>query len=301
MNVLMIMNPISGKLSLVKHYKEIVELLQEAGFSLDVRCTTGKGSAQEIIKNNAEENDIIICCGGDGTLNDIINGLMTYNISKPVGYIPCGTTNDFATSLKISKNMVKAAKDITSGSSRLIDVGKFGNTYFSYVAFFGAFSQSSYSTPQNMKNILGHFAYILEGMKELPFIRPITLSVTTETGEIYKGEFALGAIANSTSIGGIIKLDSTIVDMSDGVFEILLIKYPKNIMDFNNIITSLQTNDFENPSICFFRAKEVTIESDEPIQWSLDGECFDANKIETIKNCHKAINIILPNKNNDPD
>lgn len=301
MNALMIMNPISGRLSLAKHYKDIVQIFQDAGFALDVRCTTGKGSAQEIIKNNAEKNDIIICCGGDGTLNDIINGLMAYNISMPVGYIPCGTTNDFATSLNISKNMVKAAKDIVSGASRLIDVGKFGNTYFSYVASFGAFSQSSYSTPQNMKNTLGHFAYILEGMKELPFIKPISLSITTETGEVYQGEYALGAIANSTSIGGIIKLDSAIVDMSDGVFEILLIKYPKNIMDFNNIITSLQTNDFENPSICFFRAKEITVESTEPIQWSLDGECFDANKIEIIKNCQKAINIILPNKNNDLD
>ncbi len=294
MNALMIMNPISGKLSLVKHYKEIIEIFRDAGYILDVRCTTGKGSAQEIIKNNAKNNDIIICCGGDGTLNDIINGLVAHNISMPVGYIPCGTTNDFASSLNISKNMVKAAQDIVSGKVHSVDVGKFGDTYFSYVASFGAFTQSSYTTPQNMKNTLGHFAYVLEGVKELPFIKPITLSITTETGETYSGEYALGAVANSTSIGGIIKLDSAIVDMSDGVFEILLVKYPKNFMDFNNIITSLQTNDFENPSICFFRAKEVTIESNEPMQWSLDGECFEANKIETIKNCQKAIKIILP-------
>ena len=295
MNALMIMNPVSGKLSLIKHYKEIVQIFQDAGYNLDVRCTTGKGSAQEIIKDNAKNNDLIICCGGDGTLNDIINGLMMYNISMPIGYIPCGTTNDFASSLSISKNMVTAAQDIVSGKTHQVDVGKFGSTYFSYVASFGAFSQSSYSTPQNMKNTFGHFAYVLEGVKELPFIKPITLSVTTETGENYSGEYALGAIANSTSIGGIIKLDSAVVDMSDGEFEVLLVKYPKNFMDFNNILTSLQTNDFENPSISFFRAKKITVESNEPLQWSLDGECFEAEKKETIRNCQKAINIILPN------
>lgn len=295
MNALMIMNPVSGKLSLIKHYKEIVQIFQDAGYNLDVRCTTGKGSAQNIIKDNAKNNDLIICCGGDGTLNDIINGLMMYNISMPIGYIPCGTTNDFASSLSISKNMVTAAQDIVSGKTHQVDVGKFGSTYFSYVASFGAFSQSSYSTPQNMKNTFGHFAYVLEGVKELPFIKPITLSVTTESGENYSGEYALGAIANSTSIGGIIKLDSAVVDMSDGEFEVLLVKYPKNFMDFNNILTSLQTNDFENPSINFFRAKEITVESNEPLQWSLDGECFEAEKKETIRNCQKAINIILPN------
>ena len=296
MNALMIMNPVSGKLGLIRHFKEITQLFKDAGYTLDIRCTSGKGSAQEIVKSAAHDKDIIICAGGDGTLNDIINGIMDAKLDLPIGYIPCGTTNDFASSVGLSKNVIKAAKDIISGTPKSVDVGKFGNSYFSYVASFGAFTQSSYATPQNMKNTLGHFAYVLEGVKELPYLKPIKLTITTETGEIFSDEYALGAVANSTSIAGIIKLDSARVDMSDGEFEVILIKYPKNIMDLNNIVISLNTNDFENPSINFFHAKKLVIESEEAIQWSLDGECFEASKKETIKNYQKAITVILPEK-----
>ncbi len=295
MKALMIINPISGKMAFIRHFGEIVQMLKDAGYELDIRCTSGKGSAQKIVKLAAPHNDIVICAGGDGTLNDIINGMMEANLDIPIGYIPSGTTNDFATSVGVSKNVKKATQNIISGSATAFDVGKFGNTYFSYVASFGAFTQSSYATPQNMKNALGHFAYVLEGMKELPYLKPINLTLTTETGKVFSGEYALGAIANSTSIAGIIKLDSAKVDMSDGEFEVLLIKYPKNIMELNNIVVSLNTNDFENPSISFFRAKEIKVECDTPIQWSLDGECFESNPTEIIKNCHKAIKIILPN------
>lgn len=296
MNALMIMNPVSGKMAFIRHFGEIVQLFKDSGYSLDIRCTSGKGSAQEIIKSAAHNKDIIICAGGDGTLNDIINGVMDAHLNIPIGYIPCGTTNDFATSVGLSKNVLKAAKDIVSGKVTSVDVGRFGNSYFSYVASFGAFTQSSYATPQNMKNTLGHFAYVLEGVKELPFLKPIKLTITTEKGEVFSDEYALGAIANSTSIAGIIKLDSTRVDLSDGEFEVLLIKYPKNIMDLNNIVISLNTNDFENPSINFFHAKKLIVEAEDTIQWSLDGECFEANTTETIKNYQKAINIILPQK-----
>ena len=295
MNALMIMNPVSGKMAFIRHFGEITQLFKDANYNLDIRCTSGKGSAQKIIKNAAKDKDIIICAGGDGTLNDIINGIMDAHLDIPIGYIPSGTTNDFASSVGISKNVVKAAKDIISGTPKAVDVGKFGSSYFSYVASFGAFTQSSYATPQNMKNTLGHFAYVLEGMKELPYLKPIRLTITTEAGEVFTDDYALGAIANSTSIAGIIKLDSSRVDLSDGVFEVLLIKYPKNIMDLNNIVISLNTNDFENPSIDFFHAKKLVVESEDTIQWSLDGECFEADKRETVKNYQKAINIILPN------
>ena len=296
MKALMIMNPVSGKMSLIRNFAEITRIFKDAGYELDIRCTSGKGSAQKIVKDNALDNDIIICCGGDGTLNDIINGIMESDISVPVGYIPSGTTNDFATGIGLSKNVVRAAKDIISGIPTEIDVGKFGEAYFSYVASFGAFTQSSYATPQNMKNAFGHFAYVLEGVKEIPYLKPTYLKITTETGETHSGEYVLGAIANSTSIGGIIKLDTAYVDMSDGEFEVLLIKYPKNIMDLNNIITSLNTNDYENPSISFFRGRELTVESAETIQWSLDGECFEAKNQEKVRNYQKAITIILPKK-----
>lgn len=296
MNALMIINPLSGKMVLTRHYAEITDIFKDAGYNLDVRCTTGQGSASEIVKKNAGDCDLVICCGGDGTLNGIINGVMECKKKLPIGYIPCGTTNDFASSIGLSKNVVTAARDVVSGVVGQVDVGKFGDTYFSYVASFGAFTQSSYTTPQNMKNTFGHLAYVVEGVKELPYLKPTALRLTTDTGEVCEGEYVLGAIANTTSIGGIIKLDKARVDMSDGEFEVLLIRYPKNILDLNNIITSLNLNDYENPSMVFLRAKELTVESAEPIQWSVDGECFEAKEKEKIKNYQKAINIILPSK-----
>ena len=296
MKALMIMNPVSGKMGLIRHYAEIVQLLKDAGYALDIRCTSGKGSAQEIVKSSAPQNDLIICAGGDGTLNDIINGVMEAGLTMPIGYIPCGTTNDFASSVGLSKNVIKAAKDIITGCVTSVDVGQFGNTYFSYVASFGAFTQSSYTTPQARKNTLGYFAYVLEGVRELPFLKPTRLTLTTSGGDVYSGEYVLGAIANSTSIAGIIKLDSSRVDISDGEFEVLLVKAPKTFMDLNNIIIALNTNDFDNPLIHFFRAKELTVESEAPIQWSLDGEFFESKPLETIKNHQKAVHIILPKK-----
>ncbi len=294
MNALMIINPVSGKMILTKYFTDITRILTEAGYTLDVRCTTAKGDAKKITQSNAKDFDTIICCGGDGTLNEIINGVMASEKPINIGYIPCGTTNDFAASVGLTTNVIKAARDIADGNAVSVDVGKFGGTYFSYVASFGAFTQTSYSTPQNMKNTLGHFAYVLEGVKEIPYLKPTSLSVTTETGETYSGEYFMGAISNSTSIAGIIKLDEKLVDMSDGLFEVMLVKFPKNIIELNTIITCINTGNYQNFGIDFFKAKELVIESNEPIVWSLDGERYEGQNTELIKNCNKAINIILP-------
>lgn len=294
MNALMIINPVSGKMILSKYFTDISRILADAGYTLDVRLTTAKGDAQKIIETCGKDFDTVICCGGDGTLNEIINGIMTKKININIGYIPCGTTNDFAASIGITTNVIKATRDIVDGNVTSVDVGKFSDTYFSYVASFGAFTQSSYNTPQNMKNTLGHFAYVLEGVKEIPYLKPTVVSITTETGEKYSDEYFMGAISNSTSIAGIIKLDEKIVDMSDGLFEVMLIKFPKNIIDLNSIITCVNTGNFNNAFIDFFKAKELVIESDEPFSWALDGELYEGQKTELIKNCSKAINIILP-------
>ena len=227
-------------------------------------------------------------------IGEIINGVMASKQKISIGYIPCGTTNDFAASVGLTTNVIKATRDIVDGNVVSVDAGKFGDTYFSYVASFGAFTQSSYNTPQTMKNTLGHFAYVLEGVKEIPYLKPTCLTVTTETGEKYSGEYFIGAISNSTSIAGIIKLNEKLVDMSDGLFEVMLVKFPKNIIDLNNIITYINTGNYNNPHIDFFKAKELIIESDEPLSWSLDGEHYEGQNTEIIKNCQKAVNIILP-------
>jgi len=289
------MNPVSGRMILTKYFADITRILHEADYSLDVRCTTQVGDACEIVKKSAAENDIIICCGGDGTLNDIVNGVMAYGKPIDIGYIPCGTTNDFAASIGLTDNIIKATRDVVNGVPTTIDVGQFDSKYFAYVASFGAFTKSSYSTPQDMKNSLGHFAYILRGITELAHINPVSVTVTTESGEVHSGEYLVGFVSNSTSVAGIIKIDQKHVDMADGLFEVMLVKFPKNILEFNTIISSVTAGKYNNKFVDFFRAREITVQSQSPIQWSLDGERYDAKETGIIKNCHKAINIILPN------
>ena len=290
------MNPVSGRMILTKYFADITRILHEADFSLDVRCTTQLGDAYEIVKKSAAENDIIICSGGDGTLNDIVNGVMAYGKPIDIGYIPCGTTNDFAASIGLTDNIIKATRDIVNGVATTIDVGQFDNRYFTYVASFGAFTKSSYSTPQDMKNSLGHFAYILRGITELAHIKPVSVTVTTENGEVHTGEYLVGFISNSTSVAGIIKIDKKLVDMADGLFEVMLVKFPKNILEFYTIISAVTAEKYSSKFVDFFKAREITVQSQSPIQWSLDGECYDAQQKGIIKNCHKAINIILPNE-----
>jgi len=290
---LMIMNPLAGKMELFKKFGELTGLFYQNGYTLDIRCGAVRGDARTIVKKNSRSFDLVICCGGDGTLNEVINGMMECDKKIPIGYIPCGTTNDFAQSIGLPKTIMAAAKNIIKGTPVPIDIGSFGGRYFSYVASFGAFTQSSYTTPQNMKNVFGHFAYVLEGVKEIPYIKPSVLTITTETGETYTDEYALGAITNSTSIGGIIKLRDAQIDFSDGMFEILLIKFPKNIVDLNKAVMALNTYNYNDSSLSYFRAKEITISCDDKMMWSLDGEGVEADKTEIIKNHNKAVEIIL--------
>ena len=290
---LMIINPHAGKMEIFKKLGEMTELFHKNGYKLDIRLGALRGDAGEIVKRNLKGFDQVICCGGDGTLNEVINGMMECDKKLPIGYIPCGTTNDFAMSIGLPKTIMAAAKNIINGSPMPIDIGSFGDRYFSYVASFGAFTQSSYTTPQNMKNMFGHFAYVLEGMKEIPYLKPTVMSVTADDGTVYSDKYILGAITNTKSIGGIIKLKDAQIDLSDGMFEILLIRFPENIMEINKTIVALNADSFNDPSISYFRAREVTVQSEENVIWSLDGEGHEAQKTEVVKNHNKVVDIIL--------
>lgn len=291
--MLFIVNPIAGRTHPKNNLQQIVELFRSHGYRITMRNTASKGHATEIVLKHGNNHDIIVCSGGDGTLNEVISGVMRLDTKKMLGYIPSGTTNDFASSLNISDRVETAAMTILNGQPRTVDIGLFGeDRYFSYIASFGAFTGSSYSTPQSYKNLIGHLAYVLDGMRGIPSIRPYHLRVEAN-GQTYVGEYLFGAVSNSISIGGLLKLDTNKVDLNDGLFEIILVRNPKTPLELSRLLLSISKKEYNDKSIQFIKAAKATFYMDETIPWSIDGEYeAGANKV-TIQNIHNAINIIV--------
>ena len=290
--MLFIVNPISGQKKAVKFLPEIISLFNRADFEVITYMTGARGDATRMAALRGGDMDLIVCCGGDGTFNETITGLLEKNIQVPVGYIPSGSTNDFASSMKLSTNPLKAAQDIIEGSAFSYDVGKFGSRYFSYVASFGAFTQTSYTTPQGIKNILGHTAYVLSGISELSQIRKEHVRMEID-GEIVEDDFVFGAISNSTSVGGILTLDPSLVDMGDGLFEILLVRAPKNLLEITECLQGLQAQDYRNCSMITFRsARRVRILASSDMPWTLDGEREEGHLEVIAENIHHAIQLV---------
>jgi YegS/Rv2252/BmrU family lipid kinase len=213
----------------------------------------------------------------------------------PIGYIPCGSTNDFAHALKLSTNVVQAARDIVEGVPAYYDIGQFNDRHFTYVASFGAFTKASYNTPQNIKNALGHTAYLLSGISELSQLRREHVRIETED-QVIEDSFLFGAICNSTSVGGILTLDPKQVDMADGKFELLLIRYPKDLLEVPECILALQTKKYNSAMITFLSTSSLTITADPDMSWTLDGEKGQGAQTIQVQNLHHAIRLIKREK-----
>ena len=290
--MLFIVNPISGQKKAVKFLPEIISLFNRANYEVITYMTGDRGDATRMAALRGGDVDLVVCCGGDGTFNETITGLLENNIHVPVGYIPSGSTNDFAASMKLSTNPLKAAQDIIEGTPFSYDVGKFGKRYFSYVASFGAFTQASYTTPQSIKNILGHTAYVLSGISELSQIRKEHVRMEID-GEIVEDDYLFGAISNSTSVGGILTLDPSLVDMGDGLFEILLVRAPRNLLEITECLQGLQAQDYRNCSMVTFRsAQRVRILASSDMPWTLDGEREEGHLEVIAENIHHAIQLV---------
>ena len=289
--MLFVMNPYSGMRRAVRYLSDIIAMFNRAGYEVIAHMTGGQGDAEEMVKNTAPRVDLVVCCGGDGTFNETISGILRSGADVPVGYIPGGSTNDFASSLNLPTNILQAARDILEGEPVTYDVGKFGDRYFSYVASFGAFTKASYATPQSIKNALGHTAYVLEGITELSQIRKEHVRLEID-GQVVEDDFLFGAISNSTSVGGILTLDPKQVDMADGKLEILLVRAPQDLLELSECIMAVQSQKYNCAMITFRSAERIKVYADPFMPWTLDGEREEGHAMVEVENVHHAIRLM---------
>lgn len=289
--LLMIVNPMAGRSKPRGPLFDAAAIFSRAGYLLSIQYTDSPDDAVKLAADSGDY-DVVVAVGGDGTLNQVACGLMQLEQQPLLGYLPQGSTNDFAASLHIPAEPADAAAQIVRNQPRCLDMGCWNGRYFIYVASFGAFTRSSYAAPQSAKNALGHFAYILEGMKDLNSLRPYRIKLTAD-GEVLDGEYLFGAICNSTSIGGLMKLNPERVVLDDGKFELLLIPSPRTPADLQNLVLALLNQQYDREGLVFRHVSSLHLETKEDLPWSLDGEYAPSTPVVEIENRQRALAMLL--------
>lgn len=292
--LLFIYNPHSGRGMIRMSLSDIIEIMVRAGYEVSVYPTQKPKDAMEQTLAYGGEYDRIVVSGGDGTLDEVVTGVMKSGLDVPVGYIPAGSTNDFGASLGIPKDMTQAANIASWGIPRAFDVGRFGDDYFVYVAAFGIFTQTAYSTSQQLKNVLGHSAYILSAFKQLRDIPSYRMQVEYD-GNVLYDEFIFGMVTNTLSVGGIKGIIPGDKKLDDGLFEVTLVKTPKNPMELNEIVGGLTgvLKDADTDMVSSFQTRSIVFTTAEEIPWTLDGEYGGSVSKVQIENLHRKMNIVV--------
>lgn len=291
--LLLIINPKAGRMKSKQKLFQIANEFCSLGYQVTLQPTTKPGDATEIVKNFGENFDLLACCGGDGTLNEVTAGIMELDNPPPVGYIPTGTTNDLAETLGLASTIEENVRIAATGVPYKIDSGVFNGRVFNYVAAFGVFSDAAYSTTQTLKNLFGHASYFLFGAKSFAKMRSYNLKIETPE-ETYEGEFLFGNIVSSISVGGILKLDPNLVKLDDGLFEVFLIRKPKSTAEFLSLAIRALRGDLSNENIIFTHASSVKITGPADMDWALDGEYQKGSESVFIENRKQALTIIRP-------
>lgn len=292
--LLFIINPQSGRGILRDSLMECLDIFCKAGFETTVYLTQGAKDACRMAQENAARFDRIVTAGGDGTLDEVVNGLMQCEHRPPLGYIPTGTTNDFGNSLSISHYPEDAARIAASGTPFPLDIGRFNERYFTYIAAFGAFTSVSYQTPQPNKNLLGHAAYVLEGIRTLPFIKSYHVRAEQKNSNV-EGEFIYGMVTNATTVGGLINVSARNVEMDDGLFEVLLVRQPENPMQLQGIINLLLAQKMDSDMLWHCKTDSIQFFMNDEVPWTLDGEYGGSPQVVEIENKTRAISILVKN------
>lgn len=292
--LLFIYNPLAGKGQITGYLAAIIDTFTKGDWLVTARPTQAAGDGINVIKEIGRDYDMVVCSGGDGTLCETVSGIMDIPQENrpPIGYIPAGSTNDFASTLGIPKDMPDAAEMIIRGIPFRCDIGSFNDRYFTYVAAFGAFTSVSYGTSQQIKNVLGHTAYLLEGIKQVGSIKPYHIRL--EVGDrVIEDDFLFGMVTNATQVGGIKTISDLAISLNDGLFEVFLVRAPKSIADIPDMISEAIRQDLNSKSFLNFKCRKAVFTCDAPIPWTLDGEFGgDCTRVE-IKNINNAIGIIV--------
>lgn len=291
--LLFIFNPRAGKGQIRNHLLDIIDTFVKAGYEVCARPTQYAGEAAEIARDRVADYDFVVCSGGDGTLDEVVSGIMKSGSRRPIGYIPAGSTNDFANSLGLPRNMKSAAETVVNGRPYACDIGSFNDNSFVYIAAFGLFTDVSYETSQEIKNVLGHMAYVLEGMKKLAAVKSYHMKIITQD-TVIEDDFLYGMVTNSVSVGGFKGITGKFVDLGDGVFEVTLIKRPRNLEELNQIIGALTMRDIDVAKMYCFKTSYLKIESPEEVAWTLDGEFGGKHTEVVIENLKQALEIMVP-------
>ncbi len=291
--LLFIFNPLSGKGLIKNRLLEIINIFTKAGFEVTAYPTQHALDGYDKVCEADGLYDMIVCSGGDGTLNEVISAAKTHRNSRPkIGYIPAGSTNDFAGSLGIPKDMVKAARQIADGEVFQCDLGRMNGRYFNYIAAFGLFTEVSYKTPQSAKNVLGHQAYILESLRSLSKIQTYDMTVSCNDME-FSGRYIYGMVANSQSVGGFKGITGRNVNMNDGLFEVALVREPKNPLELQQVVAGMFSKNQESPMVDRFKTDRIVFDSRDSVAWTIDGENGDEHQHVVITVVPKAIDIIV--------
>ncbi len=293
--MLFIFNPHAGKGTIGPKLLSLIDDFTKHGYDVTAYPTQAREDALRKVREEGKYYDRIVCSGGDGTLDEVVTGMMESEVKVPIGYIPAGSTNDFAKSLKIPTMATAAAQIAVEGTPYGCDIGKFNKDHFVYIAAFGAFTDVSYQTDQKIKNVLGHLAYVLEGVKRLPLLKSYELEVEAD-GQRYQGSFIYGMVTNSISVGGYKNLTGKDVQLNDGLFEVTLIYMPKNILELQEILGAIVLGDLQGDNFLSFKASSLKFYSDNLIPWTLDGEFGGEHCEVLVENQKQAVSIMVDDK-----
>ena len=290
--LLLIINPVAGRNQAQADLFKMVRVFAEHDCEVTVYPTRGPQDCTRKVLADAGRFDLVVCCGGDGTLNEMVSGMMQREEPVPMGYIPLGSTNDFAASLHLPSHVEEAALRCVEGTAFHMDVGSLNDRYFNYIAAFGAFTEASYATPQQIKNALGHLAYILEGVKSLGRLQPIHVRITAD-GESFEEDYLFGAVTNTVSLGGVLRLDPSRVLLDDGMYELLLVKNPQNPTEAQAMLSALMLQNYDGPLVRMLRASDILFESNHEISWTIDGEFGGSFSTTHILNNKNAVTLMV--------
>ena len=290
--LLLIINPVAGRNQAQADLFKMVRVFAEHDCEVTVYPTRGPQDCTRKVLADAGRFDLVVCCGGDGTLNEMVSGMMQREEPVPMGYIPLGSTNDFAASLRLPSHVEEAALRCVEGTAFHMDVGSLNDRYFNYIAAFGAFTEASYATPQQIKNALGHLAYILEGVKSLGRLQPIHVRITAD-GETFEEDYLFGAVTNTVSLGGVLRLDPSRVLLDAGMYELLLVKNPQNPAEAQAMLSALMLQNYDGPLVRMLRASDILFESNHEISWTIDGEFGGSFSTTHILNNKNAVTLMV--------